>query len=107
MLVPLKKDNKGLLFDKLYKTIDLATWSFVILTTFALIMTIISTYHYFGQTIKYFEDYTTFQYSLLITMVLGSFSLFDKKEKVKSSLTAAGFLAIAVGIIYFIYINVF
>lgn len=107
MLAPSKRDDKGLLFKRVSKTVDLLAWIFVFLTTCTLIITIISTYHYFNQTIKYFEGYTTFQYSLLITMALGAFSLFDKKEKGRSILIASGCLGIAAGAFYFIYINVF
>lgn len=107
MLASSKSSNKGLMLRRLNKTIDLVAWSFVFFTTCALIMTIVSTYHYFGLTIKYFEGYTTFQRSLLITMALGAFSLFDKKEKGRSILIAIGCLAIAAGALYFIYINVF
>lgn len=107
MLASSKSNNKGLMLKKISKIIDLAAWSFVFFTTCTLIMTIVSTYHYFSQTIKYFEDYTTFQYSLLITMALGAISLFDKKEKGRSILIAVGCLSVAAGALYFIYINVF
>lgn len=106
MLASPKSDNKSLLLKRIGKTVDLLAWCFVFFTTCSLVITILSTYHYLSASKKYFEDYRTFQISLLITMVLGAISLFDKKQKRKSLLTAAGCLSIAVGALYFIYIRV-
>lgn len=107
MLASSKRSNKNILLKRLNKTVDIAAWAFVFLTTCTLIMTILSTYHYFGKSIKYFDGYITFQYSLLITMALGAISLFDKKEKVRSILISFGCVIIAIGALYFRYINVF
>ncbi|MHC1684508.1 MAG: hypothetical protein AB6733_16350 [Clostridiaceae bacterium] len=107
MLAPSKSDNKNLFLKKINKTVDLLAWSFVFLTTCSLVITILSTYHYFSASKKYFEDYKTFQYSLIITMTLGAISLFDRRKKKRSIITALGCLSIAFGALYFRYIKVF
>lgn len=88
------------------KTIDIIAWIFVFLTLSSLILTIISTYQYLGSSIKYFEDYTTFQIGLFITMALGTVSLYDKRNRTRSLVYAIGCFVVASGMLYFIFQNV-
>lgn len=88
------------------KAIDIIAWIFVFLTLSSLLLTIISNYQYLGSSIKYFENYTTFQISLFITMALGTVSLYDKRNRTRSLIYAIGCFVVASGMLYFIYENV-
>lgn len=90
------------------KTFDIIGWVLVFFTVIALILTILTTYHFVY--LKYFNSYFTLQFITFLTMVFWSIKMFDFKAKYESYGNMVNcFLSmlIAAGTAFFMYMKIY
>lgn len=86
------------------RTVDVLGWGLVLITTLALILTILTTYQFVY--IKYFYGYYTLQWCIFFTMVVWSIKLIDFKGGLTNKIYPLICIFFAAGSIFFIFMNV-
>lgn len=86
------------------RAINCLGWIGVSLTIFTLILTLLTTYQFIY--VKYFNSYNTLQWCIFFTMIFLATKMFDLKANLKSIVYPITCMIIAVGTIFFMYMNV-
>lgn len=81
------------------KTIDILGWIGVTLTIWALILTMLSTYHFVY--IKYFYDYYALQWCLFFTMIIWGIKMFYLKSSFRDLVYTVICFIMAFGSMFF------
>lgn len=86
------------------KLVDVLSWGLVLITTLALMLTILTTYQFVY--VKYFYGYYTLQWCIFFTMAVWGIKLIDFKAGLTSKAYPLMCVAFAAGSIFFIFMNV-
>lgn len=87
------------------KTISLLGWIGVIFTILALILTLLTTYHF--TYVKYFNDYCTLQWSITLTMIVWAINMIVFRTDFKNIVYPITCVLIACATIFFMYMKVY
>lgn len=87
------------------RAINILGWLSVIVTIFALICTMLSTYHF--TYIKYFYGYYTLQWCLFFTMIIWGVRAFALKSGAKDIIYTVICFLMAFGSMFFRYLRVY
>lgn len=87
------------------KTVNLLGWSCVFFTILATIFTLLSTYQFIY--IKYFDNYHTLQWGLFLTLIFLGIKMFNFKDNIKGFKYSFLCIVMAVGVAFFILIDVY
>ncbi len=87
------------------KVINVLGWISVLLTIVALILTMISTYHF--TYVKYFNDYYTLQIFLSFTMIVWGIKMFYLRSSVKDIIYTIICFLMAFGSMFFRLMKVY
>lgn len=87
------------------KVINALGWLGVTLTMLALILTMVSTYHF--TYIKYFSNYYALQWCLFFTMLIWGIKMFNLKSGIRDIIYTVICFAMAFGSMFFRYMRVF
>lgn len=86
-------------------TISLLGWIGVILTTLALILTLLTTYQFVY--VKYFNGYYTLQLSIVVTMIIWSINMIVFRKNFKNIVYPITCVLIACATMFFMYMKVY
>lgn len=86
------------------RAINCLGWIGVSLTIFTLVLTLLTTYQFIY--VKYFNSYNTLQWCMFFTMIFLAARMFDLKASLKNIAYPITCMIIAVGTIFFMYMNV-
>lgn len=86
-------------------TISLLGWIGVILTTLALILTLLTTYQFVY--VKYFNGYYTLQLSIVVTMIIWSINMIVFRKNFKNIVYPITCVLIACVTMFFMYMKVY
>jgi hypothetical protein len=87
------------------RAVNILGWISVTLTIAALVLTMISTYHF--AYIKYFDDYYTLQVCLFFTMIIWGIKMFDLRSGVRDIIYTVICFLMAFGSMFFRLMKVY
>ncbi|ADK16722.1 MULTISPECIES: hypothetical protein [Clostridium] len=87
------------------RTINLLGWIGVIFTILALILTLLTTYHF--TYVKYFNDYCTLQWSIFVTMVAWAINMIISRANFRNIVYPITCVLIACATMFFMYMKVY
>ena len=87
------------------RTINLLGWIGVIFTILALILTLLTTYHF--TYVKYFNDYCTLQWSIFGTMIIWAVNMIVFRTNFRNIVYPITCIVIACVTMFFMHMKVF
>ncbi|NFJ86944.1 hypothetical protein FDA82_11430 [Clostridium botulinum] len=87
------------------KYINILGWVMVIITTIALLATLITIYQF--TYIKYFDSYYTLQWCMFFTMIVWAVKMLDFSKGIRDKFYSLVCIFLAVANIFFIYMKVY
>ncbi|EJP6472244.1 hypothetical protein ACFLKB_01330 [Clostridium sp. FAM 1755] len=87
------------------KYINLLGWIMVIITTVALLATLLTIYQF--TYIKYFDSYYTLQWCMFFTMIVWSVKMLDFSKGMRDKFYSLVCIFLAIANIFFIYMKVY
>lgn len=91
--------------ENMRKTINMLGWIGVTLTMFAMIFTMISTYHF--RYIEYFYNYYTLEWCLFFTMIFWGIKMFHYRSGIKDLVYTIICFLMAFGCMFFRFMKVY
>lgn len=87
------------------KGINILGWVTVIITTIALILTLLTIYQF--TYIKYFDTYYTLQWCMFVTMIVWAVKMLEIKKGLRDKFYSLVYIFLAIANIFFIYMRVY